>query len=249
MPRTSPEARRNATALPVLATVTISAPEKVTGGEVVEAPCTAFSPPALSEARRVSSSSRAVVPTTGAQNAAAATPSPSSPFPSRNGARVNRNTPSRRSVTEHTPAASPTNSRLCAESTCVSTHVTAAACAPSSPTKTYPGRNFSAAGVSARPPSFRGSARRRSRPPSSTRTADASKSSSATCTSTAPHWRPTTSIAPPHARWQRVTARSFADMPALGPGDASAAGTNRPTPSTQTRTAAPSALAAATTFL
>mmetsp|Transcript_23091 Transcript_23091/g.57179 ORF Transcript_23091/g.57179 Transcript_23091/m.57179 type:complete len:402 (-) Transcript_23091:1424-2629(-) len=67
--------------------------------------------------------------------------------------------------------------------------------------------------------------------------------------STAPHARPTTSSAPPHARWHTVTARSFADPPALGPGAAMAHWVSRPPPSTHTRTAPlPPAAAAATTY-
>ena len=131
-PKTSPDATlTNANALPVLTRVNISAPWNafcVCGEGVVFSQ--SFSMRASLPDRERSkdptpsfSSSKLTVPTTGAQNAAAATPSVS-PAPPANGDAANRNTPCFKSDTDTTPLASPTHKNDRSFAMKVSMHVT-----------------------------------------------------------------------------------------------------------------------------
>ena len=183
MPRTSPEATpRNATALPVLATVTISAPEKVTGRRSRRsAVYRVLAAGALGSARVSVFVARAVVPTTGAQAPPRRTPSPSSPSPvSERRAREPQHALAQ--VRHRAHAGGVAKTAGSAPNRRASPRTSSRRRARRAAHQDVPGEKLlRRRGVSWRPLSFRGSARRRSRPPSSTRTADASKSSSATC--------------------------------------------------------------------
>ena len=118
-------ASRNATELPVPARTSVAAPRSEPIAREFEADLGSASASAFGSGAGSSS-----VPTTGGQNAAAATDSPDF---SLNAEVTKRKSPARRSTRETVPLASPTANR--AHSASVATHAMGAACVPSSPTR------------------------------------------------------------------------------------------------------------------